>query len=135
GCLLRWQTDLRDRMQLSLHIGTAEPAARVILKGATIDPGGIGYAELRLAKPIVAAWGQRFILRRSSPPLTVAGGTVLDPGIEPRRRIPDLVARAVPLETSDDEARLGAFLAQSDKIDSSPLAAAVQAGVAPPNDC
>src|SRR5262249_56536293 len=111
GCLLRWQTDLRDRMQLSLHIGTAEPAARVILKGATIEPGEIGYAELRLAKPIVAAWGQRFILRRSSPPLTVAGGTALDPGIDPRRRIPALGSRAGPLETFESEAPHAALLA------------------------
>src|SRR5262249_19113669 len=123
--------DLRDRMQLSLHLGTAETGARVILKGGTIEPGEFGYAELRLAKPIVAAWGQRYILRRSSPPLTIAGGTIVDPGIEPRRRIPDLVARAVPFATTDDEVRLGAFLSERDEIDSSPLAAAWKAGIPP----
>src|SRR5262249_41498118 len=93
--------------------------------------GETGYAELRLARPIVAAWGQRYILRRSSPPLTVAGGVILDPGIDPRRRIPDLAARAAPLETGDDETRLGVLLAERDEIDSSPLASAWKAGVAP----
>jgi selenocysteine-specific elongation factor len=130
-CLASAPMELRDRMQLSLHLATAETTARVILKGATIEPGENGYAELRLAKPVVAAWGQRFILRRSSPPLTVAGGTVLDPGIDPRRRIPDLAARAAPLETSDDETRLGALLAERDEIDSSPLASAWKVGLAP----
>jgi selenocysteine-specific elongation factor len=124
-------TELRDRMQLALHLGTAETAARVILKGKTIEPGQSGYAELRLARPVVAVWGQRFILRRASPALTVAGGRVLDPGVDARRRIPDLAARAVPLETADDEDRLAAFLAERDEIDSSPLVAAWKVGISP----
>jgi selenocysteine-specific elongation factor len=123
--------ELKDRMQLALHLGTAETAARVILKGKSIEPGETGYAELRLARPIVAVWGQRFILRRASPALTVAGGRVLDPGVDTRRRIPDLAARAAPLETVDDEARLAAFLAERDEIDSSPLGAAWKVGVSP----
>jgi selenocysteine-specific elongation factor len=123
--------ELRDRMPLTLHLGTAETAARVILKGRTIAPGETGYAELRLAKAIVAVWGQRFILRRASPALTVAGGRVLDPGVDARRRIPDLAARAMPLETADDEARLAAFLAERDEIDSSPLTAVWKVGISP----
>ena len=130
-CLSSSPLALRDRMQLALHLGTAETTARVILKGTTIEPGETGYAELRLAKPVVAAWGQRYILRRASPPLTVAGGTVLDPGIDPRRRIPDLAARAAPLETAEEESRLAALLAERDEIDSSPLAAAWKVGIPP----
>jgi selenocysteine-specific elongation factor len=56
---------------------------------------------------------------------------VLDPGIDPRRRIPDLAARAAPLEAADDEARLGALLAERDEIDSSPLVAAWKVGIPP----
>src|SRR4029453_15076193 len=130
-CLLSSPMELCDRIQLSLHLGTAETAARVILKGATIEPGESGYAELRLARPVVGAWGQRFILRRASPALTVAGGMVVDPGIDARRRIPDLAARAAPLEAADDEARLGALLAERDEIDSSPLVAAWKVGIPP----
>ncbi|MGE5194839.1 MAG: selenocysteine-specific translation elongation factor [Deltaproteobacteria bacterium] len=130
-CLSSSPLALRDRMQLALHLGTAETTARVILKGMTIEPGETGYAELRLAKPIVAAWGQRYILRRASPPLTVAGGVILDPGIDPRRRIPDLAARAAPLESADDEARLAAFVAERDQIDSSPLVPAWKVGISP----
>jgi selenocysteine-specific elongation factor len=79
----------------------------------------------------VAAWGQRFILRRPSPALTIAGGVVLDPAIEPRRRIPDLAACAAPLEVADEESRLAAYLAGQDSIDPVPLAAARKAGVSP----
>jgi selenocysteine-specific elongation factor len=130
-CLAGSPVALHDRMQLALHLGTGETAARVILKGQTIEPGETGFAELRLAQPVVSAWGQRFILRRSSPALTVAGGVVLDPAIEPRRRIADLAACAAPLEAPGDEARLAAFLAWQDTIGSAPLVAARKAGISP----
>jgi selenocysteine-specific elongation factor len=130
-CLPGSPVALHDRMQLALHLGTGETAARVVLKGQTIEPGETGFAELRLARSVVAAWGQRFILRRSSPALTVAGGVVLDPAIEPRRRITDLAACAAPLEAPGDEARLAAFLAGQDTIGSAPLVAAQKAGISP----
>ena len=125
-----------DRAPRSPAIGARilelrETAARLILKGQTIEPGETGYAELRLATPIVATWGQRFILRRPSPALTVAGGVVLDPAIEPRRRISDLAARARPLETADEAARLAAYLAERDDIETSPLTAAWKVGINP----
>jgi selenocysteine-specific elongation factor len=130
-CLSSSPIELRDRLQLALHIGTREVAVRLILKGQTIGPGETGYAELRLAAPVVAAWGQRFILRRSSPALTVAGGVVLDPAIEPRRRITELSARAAPLESGDDASRLAAFLAERDDVNASPLTAAWKVGIDP----
>jgi selenocysteine-specific elongation factor len=130
-CLAGSPVELCDRMQLALHLGTGETAARLILKGKTIEPGETGFAELRLARPVVAAWGQRFILRRPSPALTVAGGVVLDPAIEPRRRIADLGASAAPLDAADEETRLAAFLAGQDAIDTTPLAAARKAGIGP----
>ncbi|GIT28463.1 MAG: hypothetical protein Ct9H300mP1_05090 [Planctomycetaceae bacterium] len=46
---------LKDRMELNLHIGTREVPARVMLKGRQLKPGEQGYAELRLAEDIVAA--------------------------------------------------------------------------------
>ena len=103
-CLASSPVALRDRMRLGLHLGTGETAARLVLKNRTVEPGETGFAELRVAEPVVAAWGQRFILRRQSPPLTVAGGIVLDPAIEVRARIPDLAARGAPLDTADEEA-------------------------------
>ena len=43
-----------------------------------IAPGERGLVQLRLEAPIVAARGDRFILRRYSPLETIAGGVVLD---------------------------------------------------------
>jgi len=128
-CLASSPLALRDRLPLGLHLGTGETTARVILKGMTIEPGETGFAELRVAKPIVSAWGQRFILRRLSPALTVAGGMVLDPAIEPRRRIPDLAAVGTLLNAPDIESRVAAFLAERDEVDASPLIAAQKVGI------
>ncbi|HLJ10725.1 MAG TPA: selenocysteine-specific translation elongation factor, partial [Planctomycetaceae bacterium] len=130
-CLSTAPITLRDRLQLGLHLGTKETSARLIVKGRKIEPGETGFAELRVDEPIVAAWGQRFILRRPSPAVTVAGGVVLDPGIEPRPRIPDLAARGQALEASDEEGRLSAFLAERDEIESSPHLAAWKVGIKP----
>jgi selenocysteine-specific elongation factor len=130
-CLASSPVALRDRMRLGLHLGTGETAARLVLKNRTIEPGETGFAELRLAAPVVAAWGQRFILRRQSPPLTLAGGIVLDPAIDRRVRIPDLTTWGAPLDTSDEQARLSAFLAKREDVDLAPALAAWKAGINP----
>ncbi|MFN0054707.1 MAG: selenocysteine-specific translation elongation factor [Planctomycetales bacterium] len=122
---------LKDRLTLNLHLGTGEVAARIILKGESLPPGGSGYAELRTATPIVATYGQRFILRRPSPALTVAGGVILDPGIEPRRRLPALDQVGAALETLDELQRLSYNCSQLDRIEAAPLAAAWKVGIPP----
>jgi selenocysteine-specific elongation factor len=63
---------------VTVHVGTKAVPARVARDGA--------YAQLRLAEPVVAARGDRVVLRTQT---TVGGGTVLDPapprGLEPGR--------------------------------------------------
>jgi selenocysteine-specific elongation factor len=54
--------------RVMLHHGTAETAARVARAGDR-------FAQLRLSRPVVAAPGDRIVLRAGT---TVAGGTVLD---------------------------------------------------------
>jgi selenocysteine-specific elongation factor len=58
---------------VTVHLGTADLPARVARSGR--------YAQLRLAQPLVAARGDRVVLRTRS---TVGGGVVLDP-LPPRR--------------------------------------------------
>ncbi|HJQ75325.1 MAG TPA: SelB C-terminal domain-containing protein, partial [Gaiellaceae bacterium] len=55
--------------RVMLHHGTAETAARVARVGDR-------FAQLRLSRPVVAARGDRVVLRAGT---TVAGGVVLDP--------------------------------------------------------
>ena len=70
---------LKDMSRVRFHHGTLEALARVkIVGGEAIPPGGSGFAQLRLEQPVVGLPGDRCILRRYSPPLTVAGATLLD---------------------------------------------------------
>src|SRR6188474_1356274 len=55
--------------RVQLHHGTSQVVARVARAGD-------GYAQLRLSAPVVAARGDRLVLRTST---TVGGGRVLDP--------------------------------------------------------
>ncbi len=64
-----------DGARLSVHHATSRIPGRVVRVGA-------GHAQLRLAAPVVAARGDRVVLRGET---TVGGGVVLDPA-PPRRR-------------------------------------------------
>jgi selenocysteine-specific elongation factor len=66
---------------VTVHLGTADVPARVARNGR--------YAQLRLERPVVAARGDRVVLRTGS---TVGGGVVLDP-LPPRRLDPERLGR------------------------------------------
>ena len=78
---------------VKVHAGTAEVMARVsLLEEATLDPGASGWIQLRLATPLAVAVGDRFVIRRPSPPETLGGGAVADVSGERMRRRRDAVA-------------------------------------------
>ncbi len=129
-CLSHPGVTLKHRGQFTLHMGTSETAARLILKEGPVLPGTTGYAEIRLARPVVATYGQRFILRRQSPALTVGGGQILDPHIAPRRRIKDVSTLCEALHNHDPAERLSAVYAQLDTVDTRPEFLAWRAGLA-----
>src|SRR5205823_4397816 len=58
---------LEPGTRLHVHHGTRESAGRVY-------PLGDGFVQLRLESPIVAARGDRLILRQVAPPDTIGGG-------------------------------------------------------------
>ena len=60
--------EIPDGTRLHVHHGTAEHYARVVRAGR--------FAQLRLSSPVVAAEGDRVVLRDRT---TLGGGTVLDP--------------------------------------------------------
>jgi selenocysteine-specific elongation factor len=94
---------IEPRTRVRLHLGTREIMARVILPDRrALEPGEESLAQLRLEAPLVAAWGDRFALRRYSPALTIGGGAVLDPHPAKHRRFDaDLLARLQALESAD----------------------------------
>jgi selenocysteine-specific elongation factor len=76
---------LKHNMEVKLFLGASEVMARVRLLGIQeCPPGGEAFLQLMLKNPIVAMRGDRFILRRPSPPTTIGGGQVLEP--HPARR-------------------------------------------------
>jgi selenocysteine-specific elongation factor len=79
---------LRHGVHASAHIGAAERIATVsILGGSQIEPGDVGWVQLRFTEPIAATRDQRLIIRLPSPARTIAGGTVAD--VSPRHRRSD----------------------------------------------
>jgi selenocysteine-specific elongation factor len=95
--LLPTAKPLKSGARVRLHLGTSELLGRVsIAQGTTflageaadttldvrapvIEPGAEAYVRVRLESPAVVTRGDRFILRAYSPPVTIAGGEVLDP--------------------------------------------------------
>ena len=76
---------LKDRARVHLHAYTSETIAEVVLYGAKeLKPGDSGFAQLRLAEPVLLLPGDRFILRQFSPVVTIGGGLVIDAAPLPR---------------------------------------------------
>ncbi len=74
---LEWP--VQNRMRIRLHTGTADPAGEVILLDHDEQgPGETGLVQLRLDEPVVAAPGDRFVLRLLSPVVTLGGGVLLE---------------------------------------------------------
>ena len=78
---------LRHNAALKFFSGSAEVMARArLLDSETIPPGGEGWVQLRLTKPVALVRGDRFIVRQPSPATTVGGGQVIDPHPRGRHR-------------------------------------------------
>jgi selenocysteine-specific elongation factor len=86
---------------VTVHIGTKAVPARVAREGA--------YAQLRLEEPVVAARGDRVVLRAET---TVGGGIVLDPN--PPRGLN--VERLAALERGDPEEIVRALVHEPTRI-------------------
>lgn len=72
-------TGLVEGQRVRVHHGTAEVLARVRLgEGGGLEPGQEGSVQIRLENPLAALPGDRFILRRYSPVVTLGGGRIAD---------------------------------------------------------
>jgi selenocysteine-specific elongation factor len=91
---------LRGSTPIRLHLYAAEITGRLRPLAGPIEPGEVGLAELRLEGAVVAARGDRFIVRRPSPAATLGGGRVLDAQGERRRG--ERLRRALKALVGDD---------------------------------
>src|SRR5579863_4794006 len=70
---------LKERARVHLHSYTSETIATVVLHGRKqIAPGETALAQLRLSDPTLLLPGDRFIIRKFSPVITVGGGVVVE---------------------------------------------------------
>ena len=115
-----------QRTRVRLHLGTREVMARVeLLDRDVLTPGKSGLVQLRLESPAVAVWGDRFVIRRYSPALTIGGGTVLEPHpVKHRRSETGISERLEALEGEDAVRAMAAklLLARDDAVDMRALA-------------
>jgi selenocysteine-specific elongation factor len=80
---------LKHGARVRFHQGTAEVLGRVAIVGPPqedagrsmppVAPGTRAFVRLRLERPAVLTRGDRYIVRAYSPPITIAGGRILDP--------------------------------------------------------
>ncbi|MBN1669978.1 MAG: selenocysteine-specific translation elongation factor [Kiritimatiellae bacterium] len=76
---------IKPRMAVRFHIGTSDVPGYLVLHSQSpprVD--GEAYVQLQLKRPVVAAPGDPFIVRRLSPERTLGGGRILAPA---QRRI------------------------------------------------
>jgi len=82
------QKPITQNQRIRIHLGTQEVMARVALTdGKTLQPGNECPALLRLEQPMVAARGDKFIIRSFSPVITIGGGEVMEVFIEEKWKI------------------------------------------------
>ena len=68
---------LRNGREIAFHTGTTEVRAAVrLLDSDALHPGETGWVQIRSRAPLVVRPGDRFIIRRLSPAVTLGGGTI-----------------------------------------------------------
>jgi selenocysteine-specific elongation factor len=85
-CALALAAGARHGERVQVHHGTRDAAGR-------LADLGDGLWQLRLEGPLLAADGDRVVVRRLSPPDTLGGGRVLDAAARRHGRRPDVLAR------------------------------------------
>jgi selenocysteine-specific elongation factor len=95
-CALDLRGGADDGERIQVHHGTRNAAGRVIGLGE-------GLWQVRLEQPILAARGDRLVVRSVAPPDTLGGGVVLDPAARRHGRSAPAVARLERLRRGEDE--------------------------------
>ena len=105
---------LREQTRVRFHHLASELLGNFRFIDATegeLKPGDSAFVQFRLESPVVAVAGDRFVIRRYSPALTVGGGVVLDPHLHKlsrgtRQEILETLARGTLVERVELIARL-----------------------------
>jgi selenocysteine-specific elongation factor len=78
---------LKNRSLVHFHTGTSELIGRIIIfDNKELKPGEKAYCQFRFNSRIAVMAGDRYIIRRFSPLMTIGGGEILDTAPKRRRR-------------------------------------------------
>jgi len=92
------EVPLKNMSEVVVFMETREMLGRVVLIGPRfLAPGESSFAQLRLSENASTYIGERFVIRRQSPPMTIGGGVILDPQAE-RLKLADVPVRQTFLE-------------------------------------
>ncbi|MBP7275424.1 MAG: selenocysteine-specific translation elongation factor [Kiritimatiellae bacterium] len=125
----RLDPPLRHAEAVAFHSGTAEAQGRIyLLDPRELKAGAEGWATIRVDAPVAAAAGDRFIIRRLSPPMTVGGGRIFRADEEDRRlrrneALEDLRARAAALGDAEWDSAEGRIRRAEDLLARGPQSA------------
>lgn len=118
----------RSRFRVRLHLATAETLAELRLtepaRGASLERAA---ARLHTAEPIVATWGQPFVIRDESANRTLGGGRVIRPTARGSLLSQDAIAG---LTSADGEVRAATWIEAAGWVDVSAARLAAETGLA-----
>ncbi|GAG38401.1 unnamed protein product, partial [marine sediment metagenome] len=102
---------LKNGTKIKFHTGTSEIVATVyLLQDNSIPADCECLVQVRLNEPVVAAPGDRFILRTLSPVQTIGGGMIVE-------ALPEKLKRNHPQTIQDAQDRAQAVLAEKDFVE------------------
>jgi len=131
--LPRKERPFLSRQRARVSMGTSENMAMLVVIGADrIEPGAEALVQLQFLEPVVAAFGQRFILRSYSAQTTVGGGTVIRPtSRRDRPAHPQTLASLRRSESADPTQRLAEAVRRAGFSTYTPQRLACEIGIEP----
>jgi selenocysteine-specific elongation factor len=112
---------LKNGSSIYMHHGASRVGGRIRLReNGSLKAGEEKIARLKLASPIFAFIGDRFVVRDSSERHTIAGGTVVDPDGEKESLAPGVAIHNIDALVSATLARHG-FAPREDLLTKSPF--------------
>ena len=109
-CLPDADHGLKHRDRIRMHLGADQVTAQLLLGQRVVSPGDTAFAVVRCGTPIVADYGQPFVVRQLSPARTIGGGTVIAPALRPTERMTRCLDAAPDLSNPDSAVRLAAYV-------------------------
>ncbi len=97
---------LTHHTEVKFYLGAMETIGMVrLLDREVLKPGASGFVQLELREAVIAVPGDRFILRRPSPPETIGGGVIINAPVDRRyKRFDSAVLKSLAIKQAGDPA-------------------------------